>query len=266
MRRLRVYLFVFSLFTIHAAFSQKLQHDWENYVTAIKDKPVSINVDLGIKPFVPLKDMPYVMIVRLKLQASNEFGMPSGDEVLTLNEIEEQLVDLLSRGQGAIYVGRFTQRGIREFYFYAGDTIRYQQTINTALVSFTSYQWLAQCKRDESWQNYLNVLYPADLDKMLIDSRRQLNLFLQNNAAGIKKNVSYYFEFPDDASCRKFLQSPGCSKYTVNQYIRKAGGKGISMVFSAIESIDRKWLEQSIPVLFSASKKHGGLYKGWEIE
>ena len=93
MRRLRVYLFVFSLFSIHAAFSQKLQHDWENYVTAIKDKPVSINVDLGIKPFVPLKDMPHVMIVRLKLQASNEFGMPSEDEVLTLNEIEEQLAE-----------------------------------------------------------------------------------------------------------------------------------------------------------------------------
>lgn len=266
MRRFLVYLFVFSVCLTHAAFSQKLQHDWENYVTAIKEKPVSINVDLGIKPFVPLKDLPYVMIVRLKLQQSNDVGMPSDEEVLTLNEVEEKLVEMLSRGQGALYVGRFTQRGIREFYFYTADTIGYQQAMNTAMISFQDYQWLAQCKRDEAWQNYLTVLYPADFDKMLIDSRRQLNLFLQHNAAGVKKNVSYFFEFPDDASCRKFLQTPGCSKYTVNQYTRKTGNKGISMVFSAIESIDRKWLEQTMPVLFSASKKEGGLYKGWEIE
>lgn len=266
MRRFLIYLLVFFGFTNHVAFSQKLQHDWENYVTAIKDKPVSINVDLGIKPFVPLKDLPYVMIVRLKLQHPNDLGMPSEEEVLTLNEMEEKLVDVLSRGQGALYVGRFTQRGIREFYFYTGDTIGYQKAMNTALISFQEYQWLAQCKNDEAWQNYLTVLYPAEFDKMLIDSRRQLNLFLQNNAVGIKKSVSYFFEFPDDASCRKFLQTPGCLKYTVIQYTRKTGNKGISMVFSAIESIDRKWLEQTMPVLFSASKKQGGLYKGWEIE
>ena len=266
MRRSWIYLFVLLVFSTHVGFTQKLLHDWENYVTAIRDKPVSINVDLGIQPFVPLTDMPFVMIVRLKLQESDDNGMPSQDEVMVLNDLEEKLVDQLSRGQGALYVGRFTQRGIREYYFYTSDTLGYQQRMGNAFVTFPSYQWLAQSKRDEAWQNYLSVLYPSAMDKLLIDSRRQLDLYFKDHTSSTKKNVLYYFEFPDDVSCKAFLQTKGFSKYTVNQYTRKSGGKGISLMFSSIESIDRKWMEATMPVLFSESKKHGGLYKGWEIE
>jgi hypothetical protein len=138
--------------------------------------------------------------------------------------------------------------------------------MGNAFVTFPSYQWLAQSKRDEAWQNYLSVLYPSAMDKLLIDSRRQLDLYLKDHTSSTKKNVLYYFEFPDDVSCKAFLQTKGFSKYTVNQYTRKSGGKGISLMFSSIESIDRKWMEATMPVLFSESKKHGGLYKGWEIE
>jgi hypothetical protein len=266
MRRSWIYLFVFFISASHMAFSQKLQHDWENYVTSIRDKPVSVNVDLGIRPFVPLIDLPFVIVVRLKLQQTNDAGMPVQEEVVILNDLEEKLTDQLSRGQGALYVGRFTQRGIREYYFYTSDTLGYQPTLVSVFASFPSYQWLAQSKKDEAWQNYLNVLYPSELDKMLIESRRQLSAFLKDNASIPKKTVSYFFEFPDDASCKLFLQTNGFSKYTVNQYTRKLGGKGISMMFSSIESIDRKWVETTMPVLFSESKKHGGLYKGWEID
>ena len=104
MRRSWIYLFVFFISASHMAFSQKLQHDWENYVTSIRDKPVSVNVDLGIRPFVPLIDLPFVIVVRLKLQQTNDAGMPVQEEVVILNDLEEKLTDQLSRGQGALYV------------------------------------------------------------------------------------------------------------------------------------------------------------------
>jgi hypothetical protein len=47
--------------------------------------------------------------------------------------------------------------------------------------------------------------------------------------------------------------------------LRNSPASAISLLISSTVVADRKWAEKTIPVLFSESKKHGGLYKGWEI-
>jgi hypothetical protein len=44
--------------------SQKIQHDWENKVLAVDGKPVSVNVDLGLSAKAPIKERPFVIILR----------------------------------------------------------------------------------------------------------------------------------------------------------------------------------------------------------
>jgi hypothetical protein len=266
MKKILLVLFFGICFFHFEGLSQKLEHDWENYVVSIKDKPVSINVDLGLKPAVPVIDLPLVIIVRLKLKQPNAFGMPEQDELGQLDLLEEKLVASLSRGQGAMYVGRFTQRGIREFYFYTNDTLGYRGTIYTAFVVFSEYEWLAQAKKDQDWQNYLSVLYPSASEKLMIDGRRQLAIYQSKNVNLTKVSISHFFEFAKEDAFKKFLQSEVCSKFTVNQLFKKPDGSAFSLVLYVTTDVNREWLEKTIPVLFSESKKHGGLYKGWEID
>ena len=265
MRKLKPYLFLtFCVFHI-SVDAQKLQHDWENYIVSLNGKPVSINVDLGLKPQVPVADLPFVIIARVKLNNVNQWGMPDQDDINELDKIEEKMVENLNRFQGALYVGRFTQRGIREFYFYSNDTSKYQSSVGNVFLEFNNYQWLAQAKKDAEWQNYLTVLFPAALDLLLIDSRRKADEHMKSNSKQTSVSVLHYFEFQKETECKAFLQSPVCAQYKVVQMLRNSPTSNISLLLSSPVVANRQWVEKTIPVLFSESKKHGGLYKGWEI-
>ena len=80
-------------------------------------KPISVNVDLALGQVAPIKENPFVVILRIKLRAPNTNGLPGIDEMKELDKLESRLVELLARQVGAMFAGRFTQRGIREFYF-----------------------------------------------------------------------------------------------------------------------------------------------------
>jgi hypothetical protein len=266
MKKLGSFLFFIALVVTTNCYAQKLQHDWENYVVALKDKPVSINVDLGLRSSAPLKDMPFVIIVRTKLNQPNAAGMPDTEELISLDALEEKMVEGLVKYQGALYVGRFTQRGIREFYFYTNDTARYLLTLNDVFLSHPDRQWLAQSKKDAEWENYLTVLYPSPLDKMLIDSRRKLGELGKDDPSRKAVTVFHFFEFNEDASRKKFLQLPVCSGFTVNELGTNQENKRFTLLISSQSVVDRNWVDKNIPVLFSEAKKQGGFYKGWEYQ
>jgi hypothetical protein len=266
MKKLGSFLFLIAVALTSNGYAQKLQHDWENYVVALKDKPVSINVDLGLRPSAPLKDMPFVIIVRTKINQANAAGMPDSEEVISLDALEEKMVEGLAKYQGALYVGRFTQRGIREFYFYSSDTARYILTLNEVFQSHPDRQWLAQSKKDAEWENYLTVLYPSPLDKMMIDSKRKLGISGKDDPIRKEVTVFHFFEFNDEASRKKFLQLPFSSAFTVIELGTNQENKRFTLLVSSQSVLDRKWVEKNIPVLFSEAKKQGGLYKGWEYQ
>lgn len=265
MRKLKPYLFLISCIICFSVNAQKFQHNWENYIVSLNGKPVSINVDLGLKPQVPVADLPFVIIARVKLNNVNQLGMPDQDEVNKLDMVEEKMVENLNRFQGAVYVGRFTQRGIREFYFYSNDTSKYQSSIGNVFLESSNFQWLAQAKKDADWENYLTVLYPSALDLLLIESRKKVDEYARKNLKQLPVSVVHYFEFQKETDCKTFLQSPVCVQYKVIQMLRSSPASAISLLISSSIVADRKWAEKTIPVLFSESKKHGGLYKGWEI-
>ena len=265
MRKLQPYLFLIFGLICTSINAQKLQHDWENYIVSLNGKPVSINVDLGLKPQVPVADLPFVIIARVKLNNVDQWGMPDQDEMNELDKVEEKMVENLNRFQGAVYVGRFTQRGIREFYFYSNDTSKYQSSIGDVFFGSSNYKWLAQAKKDAGWENYLTVLYPSALDLLLIESRKKVDENTRKNPKQLPLSVVHYLEFQKESDCKSFLQSPVCAQYKVIQMLRNSPSSAISLLISSAVVADRKWVEKTIPVLFSESKKHGGLYKGWEI-
>lgn len=265
MRKLIPYLFFVCCFLSYTLEAQKFQHDWQNYIVSLKGKPVSINVDLGLKPQVPVAEMPFVIIVRIKLNQPNSWGMPDQDEINELDNMEEKMVQNLNKFQGALYVGRFTQRGIREFYFYSNDTSRYLASIGAVFLEFKNHPWLAHAKKDAEWINYTTVLYPSPLDLLLVASRRKADENIKNHQKQDQISVLHYFEFQKETDCKSFLQSPICARYKVNQMLRASPNAAISLLLSSMVVLDRNWVEKTIPVLFYESKKHAGLYKGWEI-
>ena len=263
MRRYLILLF------IHLSFftnSQTLQHDWENYIVSVDGRPVSINVDLGLSSIAPIKERPFVVILRTKLKNPDSKGMPYPDEYATLLTMEETLIAELGKEIGAMITGRFTQRGLREFYFYAPDTIGYNIGVNRAMKNFPDYEWLSQAKEDRKWDNYFTVLSPSPIDLLRINSRRQIEK-MNKNGDRKKENISivYSFSFSSFKEREQFLRNltwqgfeiismPEIEDYKTNKF---------NLELKRNAKPDLVWIEQFIVPLSRFAQKYGGRFHGW---
>lgn len=260
-------LFILVLLDVIFGYAQRVVHDWENYISSVGGKPVSINVDLGLAKVAPIKENPFAILLRVQLRNPDERGMPRLEEMNELDKLEGRLTELLSRQTGAVFAGRFTQRGIREFYFYAPDTSGYQKAINQSLFSLNEGEWLCQAKRDEKWENYFTVLYPSKLDQLKISSRKQLEIMGVSEGRVLKNiEIEHYFEFEKIDDRTKFLSSPAITGFKIVEMSGlpdKSKGKYV-LVLRRKEDPDFSWIERRIVPLHKLCEKNGGSYKGWE--
>ena len=242
-------------------------HDWENYVVSLNGKPVSINVDLGLAAIAPGVEDSFVIILRVKMNQLDARGMPTDDEAEQLLAMEDALVTMLARQSGATLAGRFTQRGIREFYFYAPDTLGFRKGVNQSMQPFSNHEWLSQAKKDPKWENYFSVLYPGKLDKFRIESRRKL---AELSRTGLIRQgpmlVEYFFNFNDLESMKKFLSSPEMTGFEIVSLPNKPGGtqQTFALVLRKKEEPDYPWIESHLVPLYNAAAKNAGVFVGWQ--
>lgn len=263
MRRYLLLLFFMSFFS---AMSQPLEHDWENYIVALDGRPVSINVDLGLFKSAPMKERPFAIIFRTTLLEPDTRGMPYPEEYEVLLKLEESLVNELAKENGAIFAGRFTQRGLREFYFYAPDTIGYLKALYKATEKFPKYQWLSQAKEDKKWENYLTVLYPSEPELLRLKSRIQVERILQTGG-GQKRTVmiEHNLAFATESARAAFLKNltvqgmkivsmPENPDFQTGKYLLQLRQKAVP---------DFTWVESFVMKFFAEIKKAEGIYQGW---
>ncbi len=237
-------------------------------MVSLRGKPVSINVDLGLKKIAPMKENPFAIIVRVKLNDPDANGMPRGEDVDQLLKLEETLLEMLARQNGTIFAGRFTQRGLREFYFYAPDTLGYLKAINQTMLKFPSFEFLCIAKNDADWENYNTVLYPSKIDKLRIDSRRRLGEMAREGILGKDSvEVFHYFIFPDVEARKRFLMLPQSSGFVLFSLPTQPDvntGKYI-LVLKKNEKPSYKWVDTNLIPMADAATKSGGMYQGWDF-
>jgi uncharacterized protein (TIGR01619 family) len=265
---MRIFLPVFSsLLFFTLARGQTHQSNWDNYVMEVNRRPVSVVVDLGLKTVAPMKERPYVVIIRTKILSPESNGQPGKAERARLDEMEEKLEDQLSRYCGALYAGRFTQRGIREFYFYALDSIEYVKAVQTAMAGFTDYQYLCQAKEDKAWENYQQVLYPSEKDMEAILNRRQIDLLAsKGDPLSIPRRIDHHFVFSSKSKREEFVRS--MTKENFQLASMEDGPEGGEMSYSLhmyrddIPAYSR--IAQLFLPLWENARKLQGRYLGWE--
>ncbi len=265
---MRRYLIVACLHLSLFSQSQKIQHDWENYVLAVDGKPVSINVDLGLSSKAPIKERPFVIILRAKIKNPDTQGMPYPEEYASLLNMEDSLIYNLGKETGAIFTGRFTQRGLREFYFYAPDTIGFEKSVFVAMASFSEYEWLSQAKADPQWDNFFTVLYPSELELLRIRGKKQIELILKDDAKKNESNmVQHSFTFPTVKDREGFLKTLPWTGFEILAMPplpdTKTNRFALEMERKAVLSLE--WVDQFVVSLYKATKRYGGKYEGWAV-
>jgi len=261
-------LLIAMLCTLCRTQAQDAFNDWDAYVSTLNGKtPVSVVVNLGLAQKNAQKARPYAIILRTKIHFPDNQGQPGRDEMAELDSLENDLEAGLREHVGATYAGRFTQRGLREFYFYALDTLDYIRPVRAAMALHPGYDWLCQARFDKDWTNYRQVLYPGPRELEWIQNRRLVDL-LKEKGDPLKeaRPIDHYMFFKTKSERESFLRDPLLAGFQILEMpdVPGTGDLPFLLHVNRKDVPDYRFLDKTILPLWDAARKRGGKYDGWE--
>ena len=146
--------------------------NWDFYLCQIDGRQASIFVDLGIAEAAPVERFTSVAVVRVALRMPGPDGLSTSDEYDTLVLIEDMACPALEGSGLAIYVGRVTTNGFRDFLFYTRDPEGFGARAADATQTFPAYRFETHLREDSRWEGYFDFLYPPAEAMESIKNRR----------------------------------------------------------------------------------------------
>jgi hypothetical protein len=260
-------LFLSLALCLKSVSAQSFESDWDTYQMEVNGKPVSVVVDLGLARIAPMKNRPHAIIVRTRILKPDAVGQPGKSEAARLDELENLMAERLEKTTGAIYAGRFTQRGLRQFHFFVLDTVGYAEALRAVFSGFTEYEWLARGVEDKTWSNYFDVLHPPAIEMERIRNRRLVDL-LRQKGDGLKepRRIDHFFYFKTKSTREELLRRPGMSAFTIAEMPEADEKQALPYLLHIYKNDipDYGMIEKLIIPLWEAAAKLQGRYDGWE--
>jgi len=252
---------------MHIEFRERLAmaDNWDFFLCRVDDKPASILVNLGLADEAPIERLPYMAYVQVRMKAPDPNGLSSQEESATMASIEDSLAGNLSDEGTAMYVGRNTSDGRRDFFFYIAQPRGWEDRVRQAMQSFQAYDFASGVHNEPNWQTYFQFLYPSEIDRLCIENRRVCQTLEQNgDALTQEREIDHYAQFPDAASRSSFIDKAlklGFAVHSTADPETSDGGFRIHLVRADIPGYAN--IDAVTVPLFGLAKEFGGSYDGW---
>jgi len=247
-----------------------LSDEWDFFFASVDDAVVSIFVDLGIRPEVPIETRPWLLWVHVDMQAPRPDGLSSSEEAPKLKEIGDALDASVSATCGAQLVGRVTGGGKREFYFHAAEPGPLDEAAAQVMQSFEGYGFQCGSAFQPEWDHYLGTLYPSDTNLQRMQNRRLLEgLAAEGDVHELPRKVDHWLYFADAegrAACRDTLTAIGFE--VEEQTVAEGEGDQLpfALVVSRLDSVDKQSINGVTLELVRLAGEYRGDYDGWGCE
>jgi len=238
-----------------------MSNKWDFYFARLNDEPASLFVDLGIRDSVPDPLRTHLIWCWVYINQPRSDGLSSASEAPTLWTIENDLVGSIK--EQASFVGRITTAGRREFYFYAEDVARCEETISHTLGKHAAYRFDIGSKRDELWSEYLDLLYPSPEDFQRIENRSTIEVLEQQGDQLAKSRpVSHWAYFSTQGAREAFLAEVTKNGFTTAAELGDPSTHQYGVRLEKMTSIER--IDDVTIELFRLARSYDGEYDGWE--
>jgi hypothetical protein len=238
---------------------------WEFYFTKIDGDLGSIFFNEGIAERAPVADHAALIYLRLFMRNPRPDGLSSNEEFDALTCVEEALEEALG-GIDAIYVGRATYAGRRDFFFYATDGDRTVEAAATVMKQFPDYEIELGGWDEPDWKTYRDYLSPGAHDRQRIENRKVCELLeREGDPLTVRREIAHWAYFPNAAARDEFIQSTTQLGYTLR--LKQEPDEAQNSFGACIVRDDHaSWNEinEVTLELFDIATALGGDYDGWE--
>lgn len=244
---------------------------WDFYQCRLNGKPASVYLDMGLKKAAPQARRHALLVVRLHLRFPDPAnGMATDTEYDTLVAIEDILTQALKDDFGAMYAGRITVDGRREFFFYSAGGGDIAGVAKAALAPYPHYRIEAWSQADPLWKQYLEVLYPKGAALRWIKDKAVLEaLGARGDQPELARPVTHYSSFPSAGQRAAFSGSIENAGFVVSRLTdtgRAADARPYGVVYELVQSASLQVMSETRGLLTRLAEKHGGDYDGWECQ
>jgi hypothetical protein len=125
-----------------------MSEDWNSYFCNVNDILASIFLDLGLRESAPDPTKPILLWVWVYMKHPRPVGLSDRSEFDVLCALEDKLNRALGEQFDAVFCGRITTAGRREFYFYAPRAETLETVVRGTLIQFADYEFDCDKKAD----------------------------------------------------------------------------------------------------------------------
>jgi regulator of RNase E activity RraB len=248
---------------------QQYQPSWDFYlITMDDDNPGSFYLDMGLMKIAPVKNKSFLLKLNIVLTDPTPEGLSSNAESERLFQIEDALTDGLGKKLGAVYAGRTTISGEREFYYYFTENDSASEVVDGIMAQFPEYEFLTGLTSDPEWSEYKDFLYPGAEELRPIVNRRVIkNLSDQGDSLTASRKVDHWIYFEDEDSRDDFekeILKEGFQTDSKN-YLPEYENPYSIMVWRE-EIPDEENMNSTTSFLVELAEDNDGIYDGWGTE
>ena len=247
-----------------------MSDDWDFFFASADAAVVSIFVDLGVRPEVPIEARPWLLWVHVEMLSPRPDGLSAAEEAPKLKQIGDTLDATISALCGAQLVGRVTGGGKREFYFHAAEPGALDEAVAQAMQAFEGYRFESGSSFQPGWDYYLGTLYPSDTNLQRMQNRRLLEqLAGAGDVHELPRKVDHWLYFADAEgrnACRDTLMEIGFALEEEGTTGDEDGKLPFSLVMSRVDSVDKPTINGITLELVRLAGEHRGDYDGWGCE
>jgi hypothetical protein len=242
--------------------------DWASYFCNVNDVLASIFLDLDLRASIPDKNRPTLLWVWVYMKSPRHDGLSSQSEFDVLCAIDDTVTETLREDFDAVFCGRITTAGRREFYYYAAHSAQLQAEVENALGRFRGYEFDCGSKTDPEWRQYLDVLYPSDENRQQIENRKVLDVLeKEHDTLKAPRDVTHWIYFRTEKDREEFRSAVLPLEYRIES---EPPGDSNDFPFGLrivrFQSVKPAEINDAVIELLRISKKHSGDYDGWETQ
>jgi Family of unknown function (DUF695)/Regulator of ribonuclease activity B/Domain of unknown function (DUF4034) len=241
-----------------------MEDRWETYPCTLDDHPSFITFNLGFAHRAAEPHHPHLAGFRLQLSSPDERGLPQGDELAQLNQLEDLLCERITPDQG-VQVGRVTGAGRRDLAFYVSLSDDECFALMDEVTAHTGYGLALMHREDPRRDHYWQLLYPTPADWQRIHNRRvEAQLRDQGDPLTEARDIDHCALFPSASTREAFTMLLSDDFQVVSQHeATDRDTERFVIAFKHHGLPDQVSMHAPTLQLVALAEAQGGRYDGW---
>ena len=245
-----------------------MQEDWDYYLCEIDGEQAGVFINLALHGHAPDVERRVSLRIATPLIAAEPGGLEESDET-DADRLEDDLEETVLARMNALYVGRITHSGLREFFFYASGSQGMLEAVREVSRRHPEYKLEAGSAADPRWDQYLQVMYPAPEVLRSMNKQKVLNALREHGDELTQpREVEHWVHFASTEARHEFRKKVAGKGFAVRRELNDPNEESVERPFGLIiwrkETLDQQNIDRVTLELEALSQASGGHYECWE--